>query len=155
MVGRSKIHSTAKASDGTEKLLLELADGAIVECVGIPCDDLEDNRDRLTVCVSSQVGCAMACTFCATGKMGFSRNLTSAEIVDQVLHVARRFPDQRVSNIVYMGMGEPAMNLQMVVESQQFLNKGLGIGARHITISTGNDNGNDNKQPRRVNKKRK
>lgn len=134
LVGRSKIHSTSKAKDGTEKLVLELSDGALVECVGIPVDDA--NKDRLTVCVSSQVGCAMACTFCATGKMGFSRNLTAGEIVDQVIHIQDRFRDQRVSNIVYMGMGEPMMNLRNVVQSEQFINKGLGIGARNITVST-------------------
>jgi len=78
----------------------------------------------------------MACTFCATGKMGFSRNLTAGEIVDQVIHIQDRFRDQRVSNIVYMGMGEPMMNLRNVVQSEQFINKGLGIGARNITVST-------------------
>ncbi|WZN61444.1 ribosomal RNA methyltransferase RlmN [Chloropicon roscoffensis] len=134
MVGRSKVHSRKKASDGTEKLLLELADGQIVECVGIPVDDA--NKDRLTVCVSSQVGCAMACTFCATGKMGFTRDLTAGEIVDQVFHVQQAFEGSRVSNVVYMGMGEPMMNLKNVVASEQILNKGLGIGARHITVST-------------------
>jgi 23S rRNA (adenine2503-C2)-methyltransferase len=136
VVGRSAgVRERVKSTDGTEKLLVELEDGLIVECVGIPVDD--EDRERLTVCVSSQVGCAMKCTFCATGKMGFSRNLTAGEIVDQVFHIQDSFgEDHRVSNIVYMGMGEPMMNLDSVVQSQQFLNKGLGIGARHITIST-------------------
>jgi len=134
VVGRSRVHSKKVSKDGTTKLLLELSDGQIVECVGIPVDDA--NKDRLTVCVSSQVGCAMACTFCATGKMGFSRDLTAGEIVDQVFHIQECFEGQRVSNIVYMGMGEPMMNLSNVVASEQFLNKGLAVGARHITIST-------------------
>ena len=83
VVGRSAgVRERVKATDGTEKVLVELEDGLVVECVGIPVDD--EDRERLTVCVSSQVGCAMKCTFCATGKMGFSRNLTAGEIVDQV-----------------------------------------------------------------------
>lgn len=78
----------------------------------------------------------MKCTFCATGKMGFTRNLTAGEIVDQVFHIQERFEGSRVSNVVFMGMGEPMMNLKEVVKAEQFLNKDLGIGARHITIST-------------------
>jgi len=133
-VGRANVKAANKSKDGTEKLLLELSDGNVVECVGIPVDDA--NRDRLTVCVSSQVGCAMKCSFCATGKMGFTRNLTAGEIVDQVFHIQERFEGSRVSNVVFMGMGEPMMNLKEVVKAEQFLNKDLGIGARHITIST-------------------
>ena len=78
----------------------------------------------------------MKCSFCATGKMGFTRNLTAGEIVDQVFHIQERFEGSRVSNVVFMGMGEPMMNLKEVVKAEQFLNKDLGIGARHITIST-------------------
>ena len=94
LIGRSKLHSTSLARDKTEKLLLQLHDGLVVETVGIP------DRKRLTVCVSSQVGCPMRCTFCATGKGGFARNLQPHEIVDQVLAVQERFGDTRVSNIV-------------------------------------------------------
>lgn len=101
-VGRSHIQHRVAASDGTQKFLLRLDDGYVVETVGIP----EKNRQgdgRLTVCVSSQVGCPMRCTFCATGKGGFARNLRPHEIVDQVLTVEEEM-GYRVSNVVFMGM---------------------------------------------------
>ena len=128
-LGRSEISYRSIASDGTVKFLVGLADGETIETVGIP------TRDRLTVCVSSQVGCAMACDFCATGKGGLRRNLSVHEIVDQVLTVQQEM-DRRVSNIVYMGMGEPLQNLPNVVESLRCLNEDIGIGQRHITVST-------------------
>ena len=93
-------------------------------------------KERLTVCVSSQVGCPMRCTFCATGKGGFARNLLPHEIVDQVLTVQEQFGGTRVSNVVFMGMGEPLLNLPSVMRAHEVLHQGLGIGARHITIST-------------------
>jgi 23S rRNA (adenine2503-C2)-methyltransferase len=93
------------------------------------------NLDRLTVCVSSQVGCPMACDFCATGKGGFRRNLARHEIVDQVLTVQEDF-GQRVSNIVLMGMGEPLLNLENVLAAIHCLNQDIGIGQRNITLST-------------------
>lgn len=133
--GRSALHHEVSAADGTRKFLLRLHDGYVVETVGIPVDDDENRSHRLTVCVSSQVGCPMRCTFCATGKGGFARNLMPYEIVDQVLTVQEQF-GQRVSNVVFMGMGEPLLNLPSVMRAHSVLNQELGIGARHITIST-------------------
>ncbi|PZV26021.1 MAG: 23S rRNA (adenine(2503)-C(2))-methyltransferase RlmN [Snowella sp.] len=128
-VGRSQIHYSSTASDKTRKYLLKLSDGLIIETVGIP------SQKRLTVCVSSQVGCAMDCDFCATGKGGFVRNLQAHEIIDQVLTVQEDF-DQRVSNVVFMGMGEPLLNLPAVVPAVHSLNQDVGIGQRSLTIST-------------------
>jgi 23S rRNA (adenine2503-C2)-methyltransferase len=142
-IGRSTEHFRSEARDGTVKYLLKLADGQIVETVGIPnfkwgknvpTDD-SSNLDRLTVCVSTQVGCPMACDFCATGKGGFKRNLTRAEIVDQVLTVQEDFKE-RVSNIVFMGMGEPLLNVNHVLGAIHCLNKDVGIGQRNLTVST-------------------
>ncbi|MGF1602571.1 MAG: 23S rRNA (adenine(2503)-C(2))-methyltransferase RlmN [Thermosynechococcaceae cyanobacterium] len=128
-IGRSEIHLRSEARDGTVKYLLKLADGQIIEAVGIP------TQKRLTVCVSSQVGCAMACDFCATGKGGFTRNLAIHEIVDQVLTVQEDF-QERVSNVVFMGMGEPLSNLENVLAALQCINKDIGIGQRSLTVST-------------------
>lgn len=128
-IGRSEIHHRSIARDQTVKFLLRLDDGHIIEAVGMPTDN------RLTVCVSSQVGCPMACDFCATGKGGFIRNLAIHEIVDQVLTMQEAF-DQRISNIVFMGMGEPLINAQNVVGAVKCLNQDIGIGQRNITIST-------------------
>jgi len=128
-IGRSTLHYRSESPDGTVKYLLSMADGNIIETVGIP------TSERLTVCVSSQVGCPMACDFCATGKGGFSRNLKRHEIVDQVLTVQEDF-GQRVSNVVFMGMGEPLLNLDAVVGAVQSLNQDVGIGMRSLTIST-------------------
>lgn len=128
-IGRSTLHYRSESPDGTVKYLLSLADGNIIETVGIP------TSERLTVCVSSQVGCPMACDFCATGKGGFSRNLKCHEIVDQVLTVQEDF-GQRVSNVVFMGMGEPLLNLDAVVGAVKSLNQDVGIGMRSLTIST-------------------
>lgn len=128
-IGRSTLHYRSEAPDGTVKYLLRMADGHIIETVGIPTDK------RLTVCVSSQVGCPMACDFCATGKGGFTRNLARHEIVDQVLSVQEDF-GQRVSNVVFMGMGEPLLNLDAVIGAVKSLNQDVGIGMRSLTIST-------------------
>ena len=128
-IGRSTIHHRAVSSDGAIKYLLQLQDGQIVEAVGIP------SAKRLTVCVSSQVGCAMACTFCATGKGGFTRHLQPHEIIDQVLTVQEDF-QERVSHVVFMGMGEPLANLHNVVTAVKCLNKDVGISQRSITVST-------------------
>ena len=132
-VGRSSVHHVAAATDGTAKLLLRLDDDRVVETVGIPAT--EGGKNRLTACVSSQVGCPMRCTFCATGKGGFARNLAPHEIVDQVLALEEHF-GQRVTNVVFMGMGEPLLNVPNVLKAHEVLNKEIGIGARHITIST-------------------
>ena len=128
-IGRSSLHYRLESPDGTVKYLLRLADGHIIETVGIPTDK------RLTVCVSSQVGCPMGCDFCATGKGGYIRNLKRHEIVDQVLTVQEDF-GQRVSNVVFMGMGEPLLNLDDVVGAVKSLNQDVGIGMRSLTIST-------------------
>jgi 23S rRNA (adenine2503-C2)-methyltransferase len=128
-IGRSTVHHRAVAPDQTVKYLLCLGDDNIIETVGIPTEK------RLTVCVSSQVGCPMACTFCATGKGGFRRNLLTHEIVDQVLTVQEDF-GRRVSHIVFMGMGEPLLNLDQVLGAIRSLNQDVGIGQRSITLST-------------------
>jgi 23S rRNA (adenine2503-C2)-methyltransferase len=128
-IGRSTIHHRAVAPDGTIKYLLRLADEQIIETVGIP------TAKRLTVCVSTQVGCPMACDFCATGKGGYIRNLGTHEIVDQVLTVQEDF-QQRVSHVVFMGMGEPLLNTDNVLASLKCLNQDVGIGQRSLTVST-------------------
>lgn len=127
----SLVHKQVSA-DGTRKYLLRLFDDVLVETVGIP-----SANNKLTVCCSSQAGCAMACAFCATGKQGLIRNLYLGEIVDQINVVADDFR-QRVSNIVVMGQGEPFVNYQAVIEALYILNNSRynDIGARHITIST-------------------
>ncbi|NJP10264.1 MAG: 23S rRNA (adenine(2503)-C(2))-methyltransferase RlmN [Leptolyngbyaceae cyanobacterium RU_5_1] len=156
-IGRSTVHFRSLAPDGTVKFLLRLSDGHIIETVGIPTfreqGKIQNSKfkiqnyptsslltphsslDRLTVCVSSQVGCPMACDFCATGKGGFIRNLAIHEIVDQVLTVQEDF-QQRVSNIVFMGMGEPLLNVESVVSAIRCLNQDVGIGQRLMTVST-------------------
>jgi len=128
-LGRSTLHYRSVAPDGTIKYLLRLADDQIIETVGIPTEK------RLTVCVSSQVGCPMACDFCATGKGGFSRNLARHEIIDQVLTVQQDF-GRRVSHVVFMGMGEPLLNTANVVAAIASLNKDVGISQRSMTLST-------------------
>ena len=132
-IGRSEVHTVAAATDGTVKLLLRLHDDRVVETVGIPAT--ENGKNRLTACVSSQVGCPMRCVFCATGKGGFARNLAAHEIVDQVVALEEHF-GTRVTNVVFMGMGEPLLNVPNVLRAHDALNKEVGIGARHITIST-------------------
>lgn len=120
----------------TFKALLKLADGKQIETVL-----MKNARGAYTVCVSTQVGCAMACTFCATGKMGFSRNLSEDEIVDQVRHWIYFLADHpeiaaRVSNVVYMGMGEPLANYDAVKQSLRTILKYTDIGPTHMTVST-------------------
>lgn len=129
VVGRlNEVHRSV-ATDATTKLLLSTDDGETIETVGIPTDQ------RLTVCVSSQVGCPMACRFCATGKGGLQRSLKTHEIVDQVLSV-REAMDRRPSHVVFMGMGEPLLNSEAVLEAIRCFNTDLGIGQRRITVST-------------------
>ena len=128
-VGRLRPVHRSVAADATTKLLLSTDDGETIETVGIPTDQ------RLTVCVSSQVGCPMACRFCATGKGGLQRSLDTHEIVDQVLSV-REAMDRRPSHIVFMGMGEPLLNSTAVLDAIRCLNDDLGIGQRRITVST-------------------
>ena len=123
------------SADGSRKYLFALSDGEVVESVGIPSGTAES--PRLTVCFSTQVGCAMGCAFCATGHEGFTRNLGAGEIVLQVLAIQRDF-DIRVSNLVAMGQGEPFANYECTLDALRILNnpKGIAIGARKITVST-------------------
>jgi 23S rRNA (adenine2503-C2)-methyltransferase len=121
-----------RSSDGTEKFLFRLHDGQAIESVAIP------EKKRLTLCISSQAGCALQCAFCATGAMGFARNLEPYEIAGQVRELLLLDPPIKPTNIVFMGMGEPFMNWKSVDTALTILNspKGLAIGARHITVST-------------------
>ena len=128
-IGRSRELLRSEARDGTVKLLLGTRDGLSLETVGIP------SGDRLTVCVSSQVGCPMACRFCATGKGGLQRSLAVHEIVDQVLAV-REVMERRPSHVVFMGMGEPLLNLEAVLAAIDCLCGDLGMAQRQITVST-------------------
>lgn len=118
--------------DGTEKFLWRLADGEAIESVLIP-----EGRRR-TLCISSQVGCALGCVFCATGRMGFRRQLTPGEIAGQVREIVLADPDRKPTNVVFMGMGEPLLNWDAVDVALTILNhpEGFAIGARHITLST-------------------
>jgi len=126
-----KIVERLVSQDGTRKYLLELADGVTVETVGLPSDG------RLTVCFSTQAGCAMGCSFCATGAAGLSRDLGPGEMVDQLQVVAEDF-GHRVTNAVAMGQGEPFANYEATLAALRLINSpdALGIGARHITVST-------------------
>jgi 23S rRNA (adenine2503-C2)-methyltransferase len=131
-----------RLSDGglTEKGLHRLADGALIESVLMHYPAREGQRERHTLCISSQAGCAVGCPFCATGELGFGRDLDTAEIVDQVRHAARRLAadGKRLTNVVFMGMGEPLLNLDRVLAAVDALNdpRRFGLGARHITVST-------------------
>ncbi len=118
--------------DGTEKLLLEFADGTQIEAVVLRDDG------RATGCVSTQVGCRFGCTFCATGAMGFVRDLTAGEIVEEILALRRHLAPERLDNLVFMGMGEPFDNYDATLAAVKIANApwGLGIGARRMTIST-------------------
>ncbi|HVZ49085.1 MAG TPA: 23S rRNA (adenine(2503)-C(2))-methyltransferase RlmN [Gemmatimonadaceae bacterium] len=131
-VPRLAVASEQRSSDGTRKFLFQLADGQSIEAVAIP------DGKRMTLCVSSQAGCALQCAFCATGAMGFSRNLATFEITGQVRELAFLAEPIRPTNIVFMGMGEPLMNWPAVDRALTILNSpaGFGIGARHITLST-------------------
>lgn len=128
-----EIVATQRSTDGTIKLLLRAFDGAQIEAVVIP------EERRVTLCLSTQVGCPLTCSFCATGALGFTRNLTTAEIVDQVL-LARRFleEDQQLSNLVFMGMGEPLLNLPAVSEAIRLFTdpKAFAMAPRRVTVST-------------------
>lgn len=130
-VSNVKIRTKQVSKDGTIKYLIEYEDGNCVETVLMRFD----NRANLTACVSSQVGCAVNCAFCATGKRGFVRNLSAAEIVEQVLTI-QRDTGLKVTNVVFMGQGEPLLNLDNVLKALNIFNEDFQIGARRITIST-------------------
>ena len=155
VTGRLDVVRRDLARDGTGKLAMRVGENEVVETVGIPdascfaasaANDEEHgeesfkairgwDKNRLSACVSSQVGCAMKCAFCATGRMGFKRNLSASEIVAQVLELEQTYA-KRVSQVVFMGMGEPMLNLKQVVRAIRCLNEDVGIGGRHITVST-------------------
>lgn len=125
------VESRLKDTDETEKFLFRLDDSEYIESVLLP------ESDRNTICFSTQVGCGMGCTFCATGKNGFRRNLSTAEIVDQTMQISR-LTGARITNLVAMGQGEPLLNYEALIKSLKIMNdsKGLGLGARRMTIST-------------------
>ncbi len=136
---------TLESADGSRKYLFKLSDGNVVESVGIVAqtqNDMESSTKRLTVCFSTQAGCSMGCEFCATGKQGFSRNLTASEMVEQIIAVQNDLTAttdiKRVNNVVAMGQGEPFLNYDEVMSALKRIHedKGIGVGARHITIST-------------------
>ena len=118
-----------RSTDDVDKLLVHKGDGEVFECVLLPY------KDRVSCCISSQVGCPMACTFCATGLGGFDRNLSASEIVGQYLLLQSISP-RRISRIVFMGMGEPLLNLPNVLKALEIFSTEVGLSLRHITIST-------------------
>jgi 23S rRNA (adenine2503-C2)-methyltransferase len=126
------LRRTWRATDGTRKYLFYTHDGHAIETVMIP------EKGRHTVCISTQVGCPMACKFCATGLLGIKRNLGAREIAEQVLVAARDIAPERVSNVVVMGMGEPMLNYKATLGALKILNdpNGFGLAARHIAVST-------------------
>ncbi|MCE5315615.1 MAG: 23S rRNA (adenine(2503)-C(2))-methyltransferase RlmN [Armatimonadota bacterium] len=128
-ITRAEIVKQSKSPDGTVKYLLKLGDGETVETVLLPYPD------RVSVCVSSQIGCSAGCTFCATAESGLVRNLTAGEIVDQVLTL-QEHSGKRVTHVVFMGMGEPLMNMPNVLKAIHLLNEEVGIAMRRLTIST-------------------
>ena len=129
---RFKSVRSVEAEDGTKKYLFELNDGLFIESVLIPMD-----KNRYTICVSTQVGCRMGCKFCATGRMGFKRNLTVSEIVNQVRYILKE-NNLKTANVVYMGMGEPLDNYENSIKSIRILidDKAFAISKRRITLST-------------------
>ena len=134
VIGSLTVQQQSRSRDGTVKYLLRLRDGNVVETVYIP------EPDRATLCVSTQAGCGLGCVFCATARMGLKRSLTQAEIVDQVLEAQRRCPDdRRISNLVFMGMGEPLANYEATRGALEVITdarSGMGISPRKITVST-------------------
>jgi 23S rRNA (adenine2503-C2)-methyltransferase len=131
-LSRLNADTVQQSADGTRKYLWRLEDGEAIESVLIP------SGTRRTLCISSQAGCALGCTFCATGRMGFRRNLTPFEIAGQVREIVLADPAEKPTNIVFMGMGEPLLNWPSVDTALSILNSpdGFEIGARHITVST-------------------
>lgn len=137
--GKMEVARVLGSRDTTRKFLFRLADGSLIESVLIPASPaLYGSRsDRRTACLSTQVGCAYGCKFCASGLEGFSRNLQPNEIVDQIIAIERE-AGEKIDNIVFMGMGEPLANFMNLMQAIQIINApwGIGIGARHITVST-------------------
>jgi 23S rRNA (adenine2503-C2)-methyltransferase len=133
-IGRAEIKQIQSSVDGTKKLAIQLKDGGVIETVLIPMGD----GSKYTQCLSSQLGCAINCQFCYTATLGLSRNLSAGEIIDQVLLAKRFVPEINVSNLVYMGMGEPLHNLEQVINSLKVIcdEQALGYSYRRVTIST-------------------
>lgn len=131
VISNLKLIRKLDSADGSSKFLFGLGEGLQIESVLIP------EKNRVTLCVSSQAGCAVGCRFCATGKMGFLRNLDAGEIVDQVLQ-AQKFSERKISNVVFMGMGEPMLNLKSVMKACGIMNDihGTALAQKKITIST-------------------
>jgi len=127
-----KLIKTSKSHDGTQKLLFALKDGELVESVIIP------SEKRITACISTQVGCKYACFFCASGIAGFERNLTSGEIIEEVLFLNKQVHPKKITHIVFMGTGEPLDNYDSLIKAIRLINSpdALGIGSRRITVST-------------------
>ena len=129
-IGSCTVIGKQEAVDGTIKYLLSFSDGEVVETVFLPYEN------RTSICISSQVGCPMGCSFCATGTEGLVRNLTTAEIIDQLLIVQALQPEKRISHVVMMGMGEPLLNLPNVIEALTLMANEMGLSWRHLTVST-------------------
>ena len=135
----TEVRRVVSVDGNTTKLLLRMADGTLIESVLMQYPE-ESGHPRSTVCVSTQAGCAMGCVFCATGQMGFERNLKAEEVIAQVVHIARLLKErgQHVTNVVFMGMGEPLANYAETLRAVRLLTdkRSFGLGQRHITIST-------------------
>jgi 23S rRNA (adenine2503-C2)-methyltransferase len=129
-IGRSELVHRQQSRDGTAKLLLHFADGKEIETVVLPYPD------RTSVCISSQVGCPVGCVFCATATMGFARNLTAGEMVDQVLTAREHSPTGKLTHVVVMGMGEPMINYDNLVKALRLLHDEVCLSYRHLTVST-------------------
>jgi 23S rRNA (adenine2503-C2)-methyltransferase len=129
-VGRSEIAARQVSKDGTTKLLLRYPDGKEIETVVLPYPD------RTSVCISSQVGCAVGCVFCATATMGFARNLSAGELIDQVLTAREQSPTGKLTHVVVMGMGEPMLNYENLVRALKLMHEEIGLSYRHLTVST-------------------
>ncbi len=128
--GLEVVNDVQSDQGSTRKWVFRLHDGSTIETVLMSYDD------RVTVCVSSQAGCAMGCTFCATGQAGFTRHLTTGEVLEQVMFAARTAAPRRLSNVVFMGMGEPLANYNVTVNAVRRLHEYRGLSARHLTVST-------------------
>lgn len=132
--GRLRLLQRREARDGTRKYLFGHRDGTL-ESVLMPYGEGLDGPDRVTACISTQVGCAVGCAFCATGLAGFQRNVTAGDMVEQVLRMQAE-AGHRITNVVFMGMGEPFLNYDETLAAVHLLNKSVGIGMRHLTLST-------------------
>jgi 23S rRNA (adenine2503-C2)-methyltransferase len=137
-LGSLELASKEESKDGTIKFLFKTNDGEFIESVLMQMESIQLDgsvKHSVSACISSQVGCAVGCSFCATGTLGFKKNLNANEIIEQVLFM-QNLTQQRISNIVYMGQGEPLHNYDEVLNSVKLLRDLVGIGIRHITIST-------------------